>query len=726
MTIESLLNSASTGPGSSVLPIVSVGDGISYATAEPQAFVPPNLADRSDLGAVTAPRVIVVSAAGAVGKSTLAREVAAAKQAPLWDLAIAGPVAQYSLRGMFQKAFGVARVALVNQLILDGKLTFVIDALDEARVKTTEGAFEAFIRDIADVAKSAPGLGFVLLGRTQIAETTWLILEDAGVSTRLVTIQPFTRTQAIKYIDLRAKAIKGGTDIAHVAPFAEARDLIFSHLEQAIEPSAQAPSEMREDFLGYAPVLDAIAVLLAGESNLVRLIESLKRGLAAAEATHTAVLEQVISQVLEREQQQKLVKNLQPILLPVAITLGWSDWNILYTKPEQHARVAARMLGVQSPVSVLLPAPLDKAYRDAVEVFLSEHPFLREGHYPANAVFESYLMAWVLLEGQRPLAAAVEGRLANPATRPSRLFADFYLHLKGRTSNPIPLAHVGWLYDAMLSAESEGLRLAFSLEGSDPFEATGSVEKGVEGNFEWLAKRDGAWKTVRDVPFTSASDSVFQLGRHVRRASITLPGSVSLGSSGAEFEIGPNVSIRCGNLELLAQTLVVGGRPGPTEQDIDLDDAVTLESRTFRGMVSKPPVARVPFTVSWPGAEVFPWNEFHFRRSRELESDPRLHSVYRRFRRIVLTLRSHGKGSLARTRKKIENERVMQGPMGQALLDQLVGDDVLVLHDGFYHWNPERAAESVGITYPQLRAGEGSKRLLDYLRAFIDRNGSLF
>src|SRR5207302_10028392 len=99
-------------------------------------------------------------------------------------------------------------------------------------VKVNEQAFEAFIHDVAGQASAAKGVAFLLFGRTQIAETTWLLLADRGVRTGLYVIEPFTREQANAYIEKRIRSVGGRTGRSaegHRAPLAEARDLLFKH-----------------------------------------------------------------------------------------------------------------------------------------------------------------------------------------------------------------------------------------------------------------------------------------------------------------------------------------------------------------------------------------------------------------------------------------------------------------------------------------------------------------
>ena len=137
-------------------------------------------------------------------------------------------------------------------------------------MKANEAGFETFIQNIAEIAKSVTGVAFVLLGRTQTAETTWLLLQLAGIPTSMFSIQPFTRDQAKKYIEVRihhsdSSAAKRIAD--HRQPFIEARDLILDHLELAVGGKIAVKDEAAREFLGYAPVLETVAVLLAKEPN---------------------------------------------------------------------------------------------------------------------------------------------------------------------------------------------------------------------------------------------------------------------------------------------------------------------------------------------------------------------------------------------------------------------------------------------------------------------------
>ena len=135
------------------------------------------------------------------------------------------------------------------------------------------------------------------------------------------------------------------------------------------------------------------------------------------------------------------------------------------------------------------------------------------------------------------------------------------------------------------------------------------------------------------------------------------------------------------------------------------------------------------FYVSWPASQQYPWTKYAVELFQEnFDDNEDLASSYRRFKRIATTLRSHGRGTLARTRRKVEHQRVLQGILGQALLDQLKKDGILTLGDGGarYFWDPKRAADLLEVSWQDLRKWTIPSRLQKYLLDFIRENPGLF
>ncbi len=120
--------------------------------------------------------ILLVSAPGVVGKSTLARQIAFATGAVYLDLAKADPVGANTL------SVGLTKSGLFPHW--EAQTTAVlIDGLDEARLRVTQEAFEAFLSDIAEISKNR-NVPTVLFGRTGAIQDAWLVLkiDDADVS----------------------------------------------------------------------------------------------------------------------------------------------------------------------------------------------------------------------------------------------------------------------------------------------------------------------------------------------------------------------------------------------------------------------------------------------------------------------------------------------------------------------------------------------------------------
>ncbi|MBX3384500.1 MAG: hypothetical protein KF864_13440 [Phycisphaeraceae bacterium] len=726
MDFSEFLSQLPNCPGPGILPVaIENAAGFQYVSQSLPEFIGPNLTHGTQIDQPSAPRVVIISAAGAVGKSTLAREIALRQGAPLWDLAQAAAVGGNSVSGQLSTSFGFSAAAQASDLLRKGEMCLIVDALDEARVKANEAGFEAFVENIAQIAKEAKGPAFVLLARTQTAETTWLLLDALGVEASLVSIQPFTREQAERYIDARirtfgeaaAKRIAGHRD-----PFLEARNLILGHLERALGGDQVISGEAAREFLGYAPVLETIAVLLATEGNYQEFASSFKGSIEQKTGVNTnrplAVLDHVVTRLLDREQTQKLQHNIRPALERVAAEAKWHGWESLYSAREQRLRLLGRILGMKFDACPPLPSSVRDRYEEQLAAWLPEHPFLREGATPANKVFESYLLAGALRDYHHPASRAAEAWVAAANYRPSRLLADFYILLGEQLGRQVVAERqIGILYESLSAGETDSLRVRLSVECGDPEEEDDELNPS-EGEFELVyASANSEERDQVDVRHFEIEerDGLIWFRRQLKEASVITNGKVRLGGDIDDFEIGPAVEVRCRELEILATGLVVrAARTKPAASD-----GVTLESARCESRITSKPLVRGSLRVSWPGAGAFPWTEFSAPLTEDPTDDPRMHEVHRRFRRIVTSLRSHSKGSLARYRDKIEHRRIVKNEGGRALLQRLLDDGILRLDGKFYHWVPERADALLKVSWDDLRNRHVTPELKAYLNRFV-------
>jgi hypothetical protein len=727
MTFDDLLEQLPACPGADALPVSVRTGGLKYEDKGLPEFIGPDIQPSAIIQQPGQPKVIIISAAGAVGKSTLAAEIAHRKRAPIWDLAKAEAVGGNSLTGQVTTAFGFGTAAQVSQQFLEGGLFLLIDALDEARVKANEAGYEAFVANIAEIAKGAARTPFVLLGRTQTAETTWLLLDDVGIPASLLTIQPFTREQAERYIEARIRYFDASARRRieeHRVPFLEARNLILDHLQRAVIGDERVTDDAAREFLGYAPVLETVAVLLAKEGNYHEFIESLNAMGRQEIDRPLAVLNHVVTRLLEREQTQKLQVNIKPVLEAVAEEAGWDSWSDLYSPDEQVARLLGLILGRRVEACPAMPSSVRARYEEQLKVWLPEHPFLREGSVPANQVFESYLFADAMREYLTPLARAVEDRVMASDYKPSRLLADFYILLgQKRGEDCVAERQIGILYDSLLAGETDSMRIRLAIESGDPEDD--EEEVAGEGEFELVYSSpdpNGEERVETRVFRIDQPGDALAFRRQLKEATVVTRGTLVLGGEVDDFEIGPSVQVRCQELVVRSTGFVVRGA-GSREAG---SEAVVLDAQRCDSAVARKPLVRGSLTACWPGSESYPWSEYSTASVDYGRDSPHMQEAYRRLRRIVTALQSHSKGSLARLKDKIEHQRILKNNMGRALLDRLLGDGIMYVKGKFYHWNPERGDEALGASYDDFCRQWLTPETRVYLDAFVEQHEHLF
>ena len=159
--------------------------GVSYGTMIAE-FIPPDVALSE--GDLANSQVLIIGAPGAVGKSTLARALSSRRGALIWDLAEAEEVGFGSLDAMLEHTMQSGLKSDFLEWMSEGMQFIIIDALDEGRIKVTENSFLRLLENISRLAKDAKASCFVLLGRTQIAESVWLNLTDQHIDASILTI----------------------------------------------------------------------------------------------------------------------------------------------------------------------------------------------------------------------------------------------------------------------------------------------------------------------------------------------------------------------------------------------------------------------------------------------------------------------------------------------------------------------------------------------------------
>ena len=375
--------------------------------------------------------ILLVSAPGAVGKSTLARQLAYRSGSLYIDLAAANPVGANTLSG------GLARSNLYTAW-QSGGATALIDGLDEARLKVTQEAFEAFLADVAELAagRSAPT---VLFGRTGAVQDTWLTLsDDARVTVAVLEIGYYDQESSVAFAEDSVRELdpRGGPSAAQ----REAIELILGGLRLATESDG-------DRFAGYAPVLQAVAKHVAGTSNPAALVSSLQRG------EEPITLQTIVADIMVRERGKLEI-------------LEFDDPSVaeeLYSASEQLDRLVARVYdGPQPPLPDMHPADARK-YQEALRTWVDEHPFLDGASSPSSAVFGGAIASRALRDGPDAARSAAlreelgKGAAANP------FLATFYLD----GVELVEPEHIGIIYASVRAGLSLGDAATLSIESDE-------------------------------------------------------------------------------------------------------------------------------------------------------------------------------------------------------------------------------------------------------------------
>jgi hypothetical protein len=561
----------------------------------------------------------------------------------------------------------------------------------------TQSSFEDFLADVANVA-GARNVPIVLLGRVGIVEEAWTILNaHSGLNPPIFDIELFQPERAKTFVQAAISRLANVTDsvtdkriyshlegalAAHQSVYERAATSLVDHL------AAKTSADGRQ-FSGYAPVLEAVATVIASESNPGKVedaIESIFKG---------QVLGRVTSEVMARES-GKLSSQLAASVPGVSL-------DGLYGAQEQLARLASWVLGAShSKLPSSLPQHAVAAYEEAVQSLLPQHPFLdSKTQKPAGAVFGACILAAALTGDDADLARAAQRFASGGPNTPNPFLLTFYMDaLSDRIS--IPAEHVGLLYASLEASARAGESVRLNAEGE------GSLD--VEMT---LLRQDDKEELYE---FSTLPGSELRFGRRVGGITIDADDTdVELGDGG-QLELLAPVAVKARNLVLNCNELVVKmDHSGSDDQVVYLEAGEAMAEAGLR-----PPTVRpgVKLQVAWPGAKVYPWNPFASTGGEDL--DPRMADAQRALRRLCISFRSHSKGRLARYKGKVEHFRMTKGALGIALRESLLADKVLSLEGAMYFLEPNVLGEQVGISFQDLKLKHYSVQSRAYLQSVLD------
>jgi hypothetical protein len=542
--------------------------------------------------------LVLITAPGAMGKSAAAKAIAYKTRMPYVDLG-AIRVGASTLTGEVSKAVGVENYSTFMADLKAGRAALILDSSDEAQLRVGRENYLAFIEDLAFlISEAEPAHQIIMLGRRDSTETTLIALDEQKLHPPVYRIAPLTHEQSSTLIShtLDAKTDEGGNARVtihrqHPIPFGAFRDALFGDLAKALDPDLDVTSPSYwshvEHFLGYPPVVVALAERLAGEENPKASLEELaatpRSGLPELRGV---LLRRVVEEVMTREG-TKVRKRVGD-----ALTLREDDpiRIAMYGLDEQAVRLLT--LTGTAGLNVEHPAVLDVAdraqYEQAIASFLLDHPFISNGAF-ANSVFSDYIRAWAVSSTLGEIYATARAKFFATLPKPGPFFTHFLhaLSLGSDGSGRIPED----LVDDAIHSHARGLE-------------TGSAAYVQHGDTAVLMFRDEtSTNPGHSLRFDVVEPSgVLVMTSPISRTLIVTEYGVLLRGVSDSVDLGPEVSIIAESIQIDAKSLTaVGDADGESTENI----IVAKEAEHSADLIVKSIPAK-SLAINWDD----PWHQW--------------------------------------------------------------------------------------------------------------------
>lgn len=397
----------------------------------------------SDISIKKNPKFLIFSAPGATGKSTFAKHIAYTYNAIYWDLSqiILG---DNSFHGTIHRALGVSNISNFAKDLASGRTMLIIDAIDEAEMHSGRENVEKFLEDVNDFVGDTSVASVILLSRTETSQFVAAFFESKNIPFCHYEIGLFTEGKALEFVRRHITEIneKGCSPVIEEC---------ISEYFKAIRESVNDIS-LLDNFLRYAPVLEAIATDIAGGNNTVILLEKIKHG-----DTETNLMNSILERLLFREQDKvcNALKSKCKDKYP-----EFTNWESIYGIKEQMIRLCMYILCETIDIgdyNVDIPAGMRDDYSAILKAFVVQHPFisnnLNQQHQSTldftSPAFRDCVMATLLLDDDYEYYVDMYYRdSGRDISYPTQLFFRHYI----KTSNGvIKGVHFPYMYEAFKS-----------------------------------------------------------------------------------------------------------------------------------------------------------------------------------------------------------------------------------------------------------------------------------
>lgn len=659
-----------------------VSEYLRYIEDEP-FYIPPSFSDvKTDIKLSTrAPKFVLFSAPGATGKSSLAKHIAHRFDALYWNLAKV-KIGTNSFAGSILNAVGAVNYSEFIGNLNTGDVLLVIDAFDEAEIVSGRKMLNSFITDISNSLSSHQLPSVFLLARTETAQYIASFCAENGIPVAHYEIGFFNESAAKDFV-VKSVAGKNAPSKPDIDCAASYYDVIKRNITE----------DECASFLGYAPVLEAIATHIKTTPNRQKMISELSN-----QKDCVSIIMNIMDDLLIREQAEKACPAFAEKCREAHPE--FSDWDKVYSPEEQLVRVIHYVLFHDTAYSnyplAFLPPQLIDDYQAVLESFLPQHPFVRNSVETAlsgreidftGPAFRDYSLAKIILNAEfETLADMYFEESQSQSYFPSQIFFDCYTKI---ATNIVQPNHISYVYDSF-KAKATAYERPYLQCSEIPASETDSAKClaifGMIPAKHQAAKRDDYYAEipVADTPL------VFE---QMANVSVDAPNmSVTIGRNG--------VDARIHNSSVISKAILWGTRNVVIES-YPPEGCLLVARDGFSGDSVMIDIAKADnLKVSAPNLNAYykliPYH-YDFEDTSGFDITKFIHAL----RCILVEFRTHRKDTLAKSAERIEFVTVGNSAIKRQVLDYLKHHGIIYSSDHLYKVD-EAKMQAKGIHFNAL------------------------
>ena len=600
---------------------------------------------------------ILFSAPGAVGKTALAKYIAYTTGGLYWDLSKL-VIGDNTFIGTIFEAVGVGKIDSYIKGLSSKIFTLIIDAFDEAEMISGNSALENLLSEIHQ--KANPSGTVFLFSRGETANHLSEYMKEKGIVFSHYELQYFNINQARDFIHnflcFRRNEVKACE--WNDSTYSSSKESIETCISKSFEQlkATLVSSDDANTLLGYAPVLETVAISILNENNPYKLVSQINDQNNLYDTVYT-----ILIRILEREH-EKVIKALKQKIDGIQVSDDFFD--IFYDKNEQISRLIAFI--TMDEIEANLPDDccsdedyddLRKKCEEVLNTFTKQHPFITyktdEGKYDfIGKAFRDYVLAKAVLDPK--IEFLVEEYYSERHGIPSHVFWDQYLHNSEKT---VKSHHFCYLQNSYSSKLNSGERFEIDIYVKGE-KTVCSFVRSEQSKDEFGASKE---EELLDVCIT---DKGFVFNG-ITNLSLFVPAQVRIINNGRDTKI-QNSELRCKEIIIEGDNIIFENY-GTEETELSADKIEFLFPSFKYSVIGTSPKLSADNHTSIP--KLYKYFVSRSDKDDSLDIDKFIHMI----RSVFIKFRTHSKDMPAKDAEYVDYVILQANPSKRKIFDWMCG-----------------------------------------------------